>query len=69
MYFRIYILSTSSGSSESLQQYKEQGLVTENYKIISKRKVYSTKKLTSNSISEVHPLDARLPKENLRNAI
>ena len=37
---------------ECLQQYKEQGLVTENYKIISKGKVSSTKELTPKVISE-----------------
>lgn len=37
---------------ECLQQYKEHGLVDENYKIISKGKVYSTKELTSKVISE-----------------
>jgi hypothetical protein len=35
-----------------LQQYKKYGLVDENYKIISKGKVYSTKELTSKAISE-----------------
>lgn len=37
---------------ECLQQYQKDGLITENYKIISKGKVYSTKELTSKSISE-----------------
>ena len=37
---------------ECLQQYKEHGLVDGNYKIISKGKAYSTKKLTSKVISE-----------------
>jgi len=37
---------------ECLLQYQKYGLITENYKIISKGKVYSTKELTSKSISE-----------------
>jgi hypothetical protein len=37
---------------ECLQQYKEHELVDGNYKIISKGKAYSTKKLTSKVISE-----------------
>ena len=37
---------------ECLQQYQNHGLITENYKIISKGKVYSTKELTSKAISE-----------------
>ena len=37
---------------DCLQQYKEHRLVDGNYKIISKGKVYSTKKLTSKVISE-----------------
>lgn len=37
---------------ECLHQCQKHGLITENYKIISKGKVYSTKELTSKSISE-----------------
>lgn len=37
---------------ECIEKYKKHGLVDENYKIISKGKAYSTKKLTSKVISE-----------------
>ena len=37
---------------ECLQQYKEHEVVAGNYKIISKGKAYSTKKLTSKVITE-----------------